>query len=100
MTPAAARRLPITTLVVHTVEVPRTGDQVAREPADGAVRERDVPLVARPGARVPPLAGDTPRPRAPDHPRLGGERAADHRRPPLAVGGHAHAARRAEPAQR
>src|SRR5439155_1130908 len=41
------------TLVIDAVEVPLTGTQLAREPTHGAVRERHVPLVARPGAGVP-----------------------------------------------
>src|SRR2546430_7633320 len=97
--PAARPQTP-TALVIDAVEVPLTGTQVARESTDGAVRERHVPLVARPGAGVPPLARHAPRPRASDHARLGPEGPANDGGPALAVRGHAHATRGAQPTQR
>src|SRR5438105_1909286 len=91
-TAAAARRhSPVAELVVDTVEIPLPREKIAREPADRAIGQRDVPLIACPRVRVPPLARDTPRSGASDHTRLRSERAAHDAGTTLAVGDDAHA---------
>src|SRR5205814_4397231 len=87
-------------LVIDAIEIPLPRTEVAREPADGAVGERHVPLVARPRPGVPPFARHAPRAGASDDAHLGSKCAVDQRRSALAVRGDPHPTRRAQPAQR
>src|SRR5712691_10249540 len=57
----------VSTSVIHAVEEPLPTHVIAGEAAEGAVVEQEVPLVASPAGDVPPLAGNTPRPRARHH---------------------------------
>src|SRR5437870_6204761 len=60
--------------VVHTIEGPAVGREIAGEPAERAIAERHVPFVPRPRLHVPPRPRRAPGPGAPDdalavHPR-------------------------------
>src|SRR5207247_4973067 len=69
--------------VIDAVEEPVVRHVVVGEATERAIVEQQIPLVTRPALRVPPLAGDAPRPGARHDQRRRGA-ARDARRTPVA----------------